>query len=373
MNTVKGTVARGLEAVRAAFEDNLNSGDDLGAACTATINGELVLDIHGGYQDRKKETPWTDDTVVTIYSSGKAVVALLIAATVERELLDYDTPVAQYWPEFAANGKEAITLAEALSHQSGLAGFPEEMDPALWLDWDAICTKLAEMSPLWEPASASGYHPQTYGFIAGEVLRRVTGKSVGELLRTFFHDPFGLDIFCGIGPAELARASAMTKPPKAPNLGRMTDLKKAAFINRWSSPGGVKLEDWAAAELPASNMHADAKSVARLMSAFAMKGTFEGRRLFSENVFEAFSRERISGDDLVLPFNLSWAAGMMRNTNGFYGPEEETLGHSGFGGSCVLADPVNGISFAYVLNKMSPDLVGDPRTLKVIDALYKAL
>ena len=373
MVPVNGTCDARFERVRQVFEDNLSGGEDLGAACAVSLGGELMVDLYGGFQDRKKVTPWAEDTIVTIYSSGKAVVALLVAATVDRGLLDYDAPVASYWPDFAANGKERITLGEMMSHQAGLAGFPEEMDPKTWLDWDAICARLAAMPPLWPPGTANGYHPQTFGIIAGEVLRRVTGKTVGTLLREYFQTPFGLDIYCGLTPDQLARASAMTKPRQPPNLGPMTELKQIAFINRWAAPGGVDLADWAAAELPASNMHADARSLARLVSTFAYKGEFEGRRLFSEETFGAFAREYVRGDDLVLPFNISWAAGMMRNTNQFYGPVPETLGHSGFGGSCVFADPVNGIGFAYVLNKMSPHLVGDPRTLKVIEALYAAI
>jgi CubicO group peptidase (beta-lactamase class C family) len=373
MSPAHGNTLPQFEQVRKAFTENLESGEDLGAACAVAINGKLVVNLYGGWQDRKKETPWADDTLVCVYSSGKAVVALLMAMAVDQGLVDYDAPVTNYWPEFGSSGKESLTVAQIMSHQSGLCGFPEEMDPALWLDWDAICNKLTEMAPLWSPGTASGYHPQTYGFLAGEILRRATGKTVGTLIREWFEAPHDIQIFCGMTEAEQARASHMTKPTSAPKLGDINKFKKAAFLSRWASPGGVDRAAWAAAEIPAANMHADARSLARLMNTIATKGELEGTRLFGEDTFNALHQERVHNDDLVLPFNLSWAAGMMRNTNAVYGPVEATLGHSGFGGSCTFADPENGLSFAYVMNKMSPYLVGDPRSLKLIEAVYASL
>jgi len=362
-----------FERVREVFEESIEAGEDLGGGVAVTVEGELVVNLSGGWQDRKKTEDWTPETIVTIYSSGKAVVALLIAREVSAGRLDYDAPVASYWPEFAAEGKSGITLAQALSHQSGIPGFAEEMDPALWLDWDGLCAKIAAAKPMWEPGTANGYHPQTVGFTAGEVLRRVTGRTVGQILREDFADPHGIRVFCGLSDEEIALASHMTKPTSAPVLGEMNEYKKAAFLTRWAAPGGVSREDWAKAEMPASNMHADAASLARLMSTFAMKGEFEGEQLFSEDVFDQAVKPRISGDDLVLPFDLTWAAGLMCNTQGAYGPEQSARGHYGFGGSCVFADPVNRVSFAYVPNKMSPHLVADPRAISLINALYESL
>ncbi len=371
--TVTGQSASRFDNVRAVFAENLENGDDLGAACAVSVDGELVVDLIGGYQDRKKERRWQTDTIASIFSSGKAVVALLVAQAVEAGLLDYNQQVAHYWPEFAAAGKDTITLAQVMSHQAGLCGLPEEMDPAMWLDWDAICAKLAAMTPMWSVGSANGYHPQTYGFLAGEILRRVTGQTVGGLIRDNFVDPHGIQIFCGLKEDEPARTVIMVKPTQLPDFGELNDYRRAAFLTRWAAPAGVSREDWAAAEIPASNMHADARSLARLMSIIACAGEFEGKKLLSEQTLSAMSAEQCRGDDLVLPFNLSWACGFMRNNNHLYGPLETTLGHSGSGGSCVYADPVNRLSFAFVLNKMSHHLVGDPRTLRLIDAVYKSL
>lgn len=362
----RGGLVAAFSAVGDAFGQNFEDGAELGASFAAVVDGELVVDICGGHTDKARETPWADDTLACIYSTGKAVVSLLVAIEVSNGRLDYDAPVAQYWPGFAAEGKEAITLAQAMSHQDGLCALPEGTPPNIYLDWDATCAAIAGMAPLWAPGTANGYHPQTFGFIAGEVLRRVTGKSVGELIRSLSAAQ-DLQIFCGMRPDEMARAAYMPKPPKAPDLGELNEFKKLAFLKPSSAPGKVDREDWMAAEIPASNMHADARSLAKLLHRFVDIETAP-----DPDAVEAAFAERIRGDDLVLPFHLSWAAGMMRNINNHFGPNKNALGHAGFGGSCIVVDLENQMTCAYVMSKMSPHLVGDPRAVRIIDALYAA-
>ncbi len=364
---ISGETDQRFAPVRTAFAANFENGDDLGACFAVCIDGDLVVDLRGGHTNRKREQAWSEETLACVYSTGKAVCALLIAFEAARGAIDYEAPVAQYWPEFAAAGKERVTVAEALSHQAGLCGFPEQMDPADWLNWDLICARLAAMAPLWEPATASGYHPQTYGFIAGELLRRVTGKTVGALL-SHHRDQTGAEIFCGMESLEAARTAQMPKPPRAPDLGQMNAFKEAAFLKPWSAPARVSREAWLAAEMPASNMHADARSLARFLTPFV---TDDAR--LDAAAKEAALRDRINGSDLVLPFDLTWAAGVMRNTAGHFGPSETAFGHAGFGGSCVVFDPAHRMTLAYVMNKMSPHLVGDPRALRLIDAVYACL
>ena len=170
------TFSNVAEAFAANFEDEL----EIGASFAAVIDGELVANIRGGFADRTIDQPWDENTLTCIYSSGKAVLSFLIAREVSEGRLNYNVPVGEYWPAFRQNGKESITVAQALSHQGGLCGIPEEMDPATWLDWEAITTRIAEMAPLWVPGTANGYHPQTIGYVAGELLRRTTGDSVGQ-------------------------------------------------------------------------------------------------------------------------------------------------------------------------------------------------
>lgn len=360
-----GTCDPAFGRVRDVLAASLARGDDLGAGVTAWVGDRCVLDLRGGYTDRKKTAPF-GDTLVCVYSCGKAITAALVMAAVETGHLDYDRPVATDWPEFAAAGKANITLAQALSHQGGLAAFTDPIEPSLWIDWEATCAALAAMPPLWTPGEAAGYHPQTFGYIAGEVLRRATGHTIGRHLRALSDD-----VMCGLGPAAMARVGAMLKPPAAPDLGELTPLKTAAFLSPWSAAAGVGRDAWMAAEIPASNMHATSAGLANIMRAFATRRL--GPHTISRDVHAAALAERSCREDLVLPFELSWGAGVMRNHGEPLGPSPTAIGHYGFGGACVVADPAAALSFAYVPNKMSPHLVRDPRALNLIEAVYDAL
>ncbi len=366
---IKGKCPDLFTPVLDAFQQNFADGLELGASFSICIDGELVIDIYGGHVDKKQETPWSDETLACVFSSGKAVVAFLIARAVSEGLLDYEATVASYWPGFSANGKAEITLAEALSHQAGLPGIVEEMAPSTWLDWDGLCTRLAKMEPMWTPGTLSGYHPQTFGFIAGEVYRRATGMTIGNAIREY-----SFDVYCGLPPEHHSRAAYMPKPSKAPDLGDINLYTKAAFLNPWSSSGSASRNDWMAAEIPASNMHGNAKALATILHPVANAGkTFVGDRIISLDSLDDFYRERCHGNDVVLPFTLSWAAGVMRNVNLHFGPNPNALGQSGFGGSAIVLDRDQHMSIAYVMNKMSPYLVGDPRSLRLINAVYSCL
>ncbi|MEM9423084.1 MAG: serine hydrolase domain-containing protein [Pseudomonadota bacterium] len=359
---VDPTFAPLLDMARQSIE----SGDDLGLGLSIIIDGVPTVNITAGWQDRKKSTSF-GDTLVCVYSCGKAILSAFIMAAVERGDLDYERAVADYWPAFATHGKEKITIAQALSHQGGLAAFTDEIDPALWLDWDGLCAALAAMPPLWPPGMNQGYHPQTVGYIGGELLRRTTGKTVGEHLRAL-----DVDVICGIDDTLRSRTGPMVKPKSPPDLGDITPLKQAAFMAKWSSAAGVSREAWAAAEIPASNMHATAHGLANVMQAYAT-GKINGKHVASEAVRDAAIAERTCRDDLVLPFRLSWGAGVMRNRDGQLGPSDTAVGHYGFGGACVLADPTHSLSFAFVPNKMSPALVADDRVIRLLNKLYALL
>lgn len=367
---VSGRAAPRFSRVEDAFRANFAEGLELGAGFAVFEDGECVVDLIGGFSDKEEKTPWSDNTLACVYSSGKAVMALLMARAVSSGLLDYDAPIARYWPEFAANGKAQITLADALSHQAGLVGIAEEMPPDEWLDREKMAARVAAMAPLFPPRSASGYSPQLVGFVGNELMRRVAGRSIGAILREDFA---GLDLHCGLAPDEMARVAYMPKPPKAPDLGEMTELKRIAFAKPWSAPGKVSRQDWMAAEIPSSNMHVTARALAEFVHPFANGGRRGGETLLSARALEGALAERIRGDDLVLPFHLAWCAGLMKNINGHFGPRQTAFGHAGFGGSSVLVDPERKISAAYVMSKMSPYLVGDPRGLRLVNAVYASL
>lgn len=371
---IHGLCPERFAGVRAAFEDNFATGQELGARFSLVQRGELVVDLWAGFADRQRTKAFDETTLTPVFSTTKAIAALLIARLVDAGKLDYAQPVADVWPEFAQAGKGAITVEQVMSHQEGLSGFPEEMEPSLWFDWDAICAKLAAMAPLWPPGSASGYHPITFGYLAGEIFRRVDGRTMGAALREDLAGPFGLDLWIGLPDAEHHRAADLQRPNGLPNFGEINAATKAAFLTPWSSPAGRGQAEWRRIEIPSANGHATAPALARLIGALANDGWLDGETILSPALIAEASRERIFGQDLVLPFVMSWGAGFMRNSAvKVWGPGEQTFGHSGWGGSCAFADPETGLAGAYVMNKQSTDLIGDARAKRLIEAAYAAL
>ncbi len=367
---IAGSARADLAAVRDAFAEALAQARELGCAFAAVLDGELVVDLHGGWADRAGTRPWTAETLTPVFSVTKALTATLVARLVAAGRLAYDQPVADVWPTFAQAGKGEVTVGMLLSHQAGLCGFPEPMDPAEWFDWDGTCVRLAAMAPLWPPGSASGYHPVTFGHLAGEVFRRVDGRTVGRALAEDVAGPLGLDLWIGLPDAEHARVAEVEKPKTVPAFGELNAPTRAAFLTRWSSPAGRSSAEWRRAEFPAANGHATAPALARFMGALAAGD----ERLLPAAGVEALSAERIRGRDLVLPFDVSWGAGVMRNAGlEIYGPGPRTFGHSGWGGACAFADPDRRLGAAYVMNRQSAHLLGDPRPGRLIAALYAAL
>lgn len=374
MAEITGTVPDRFARVKDAFARNFDEGAELGARFTVCLDGEPVIDLMGGWADRAKTRPWADDTLAPIFSTGKAVMALMMARLVEQGRLDYEAAVARYWPEFGQAGKAGITVGQALSHQGGLPGFVPPQDPTIWFDREAVLRALAAQAPMWEPGTASGYHPVTIGYIAGEVFRRIDGRSMGTALREDLAIPHRLDYWIGTPESEHHRAPDIQKPPAPPDLGTVDAIKRAAFLDKGSSPAGKGAAEWRKLEIPSANAHATAPALARLMSVIATGGRLDGSSVLSPGVVAQATRERIFGQDKVLPFRLSWGAGFLRNREiRIYGPGDLTVGHSGWGGSCAFADPETRVSGAYVMNKQSPHLIGDPRPVRLIEALYAAL
>ena len=359
-----------FEPVREVFDAALANGEELGARFTVVEAGDVTLDLWGGHADRHGTKPFDDRTLTPVFSVTKALAAILMARLVDQGKLAYEQTVASVWPEFAAAGKQDVTVEQMLSHQAGLPGFLEPMEPSDWFEWDLICSKLAAMTPFWPPGTASGYHAVTYGYLAGEVFRRVDGRTMGRALAEDIAGPLGLDLFIGLPESEDGRVAELERPKALPKFGKMNDAVKAAFLTKWASPGGRGSTEWRRAEIPSANGHATALGLARLMDLLATGG---GDLLLPEGV-AALSRQRIVGDDLVLPFHISWAAGMMRNEGlNLYGPGQATIAHSGWGGACCLADPERRLGMAYVMNRQSSDLIGDARARRLIDAAYGCL
>ena len=372
---VLGSCPAKLEPVRAAFAANF-SGDfaELGARFSVAIEGEIVLDLWGGHADRTQTRPFDEHTLAPVFSSTKAAAALMLAWSVGQGQLDYDQPAAQLWPAFAQAGKAQLRVEQLLSHQAGLCGLREPFDPNEWFDAQAMAARLAGAEPLWPPGTASGYHASTFGVLAGELFARADGRTLGQALREVLCEPWGLDLWIGLPPELDDRVAETVRPPTLPDLGKLTEAKTLAFFKPWSAPPTKDIRRWRAAELPASNGHATAAALARMMAVFACDGQVDGLEILPPGLALEAARGRIGGRDMVLPYDLNWGAGLLRNQGlGIYGPSEQAFGHSGWGGSCVAADPERRLSLAYVMNRQSAYLIGDPRPGRLIAALYGCL
>ena len=362
------------DAFMVNFTDAPEGLNEQAARFSVCIEGETVIDLWAGHADAARTIPFAAETLTPVFSTGKAVMALMIATAVERGDLAYDEAVAVSWPAFGQAGKDHVTVAQLMSHQAGLPGFSETVDPTIWFDRQAVLARLAAQAPMWPPGTASGYHPITIGYLAGELFRLADGRSMGRALREDFAEPFGLDLWIGLPEAEHGRVAQMRKPAAAPDLGTLDAIKTAAFLDRGSAPGGRGSTEWRMVEMPSANLHGTALDLARIMGVLANGGMLDGRSVLSPGVLAEAVRERIHGPDRVVPFEMSWAAGLMRNEGlHVFGPNPAAVGHSGWGGSCAFADPDARVSAAYVMTRQSPHLIGDPRALRLIDALYSAL
>lgn len=373
MSDIQGFAAAPFAGVRETFAASFAAGEELGARFTLVQAGEVVVDLMGGFADRARTRPFGPDTLCPVFSTGKALAALMIARLVEAGRLDYAQPVADLWPAFAQGGKAVVTVEQALSHQAGVAGFPEPMEPSLWYEGQAIADRLAALAPLWPPGSASGYHPGTFGVLVGEIFRRVDGRSLGAALREDLAGPLGLDLWIGLPDVEHDRVAEVRRPTGLPDFGKLNPATKAAFLTAWASAGGRPEAERRRAELPAANAHATALALARLAGALADGGWLDGEMVLSPALTAEMARARICGPDLVLPFDLCWGAGVLRNAPlNIWGPGGETFGHAGWGGSCLFVDPQRRLGGAYVMNRQSTALIGDARPRRLIEAAYAA-
>ncbi len=358
------------------FKANFFKDFEHGASVHVMRDGETLIDMHGGWADKSKSIPVNNSHLFSIYSSGKAAAAIVIAHLAEQDMLGYNQLVSTVWPEFSGGGKECLTIGQVMSHQTGIPGITDRnFKAADWYNWNKTVHTLENQMPLFPPGSASGYSPVTYGFFAGEIARRTDkyGRHLGDILRQDICEPHNIDVWIGTPETEDSRCVDMQKPRRLADLGEINSATKAAFLEKWSSPGTLGVKTWRRAQLAGSNCHATAKGMAELMQVY-VDGRINGEQVLSEDILGFARAERISGPDQVLPFDLSIAAGVMRNyPNFFYGPNPETVGHSGWGGSCVFADPDTGITFCYAMTRQDNSLMGDPRPVRIIEALYDVL
>ncbi|WP_393086662.1 serine hydrolase domain-containing protein [Streptomyces sp. LN704] len=381
---VRGHCDARFTAVRTAFEENFRDRGELGAAVTVVLGGETVVDLWGGWADAGGTRPWERETLVNVWSTSKGPTALCAHILADRGLLDLDAPVAAYWPEFAAAGKEAVLVRHLLSHRAGLAGLREPHTFEQLCDWELTVGRLAAQEPWWEPGTRSGYHALTFGHLIGEVVRRVSGLLPGAFLEREVTGPLGIDFTVGLPEKEAGRVAELVHPPAASSseqaavFAQLVPAAVAALTNPLVGATEANTPRWRAAEIPAANGHGTARAIAALYGIFAGSGSHGSRQVLSPEAAERVREGQGSCRDLVLGagFEHETQAGLglwLSGANASYGPNPRAFGHDGFGGSCGLADPEAALSLGYVMNRMGPHIADDPRKMALVDALYGAL
>jgi CubicO group peptidase (beta-lactamase class C family) len=397
--SVEGTVAAGFEGVRDAFTQNFADYDEVGAACAVYVGGVKVVDLWGGVGDVRTGKPYTEDTLQLVYSTSKGLTALCANLLVQRGELELDAPVARYWPEFAQAGKGGVTVRSLLSHKAGLPYIEADLTLGQALAWQPAVDALAAQAPLWPPGTAHGYHHITYGWLVGEVIRRVSGRSVGAFFADEVAGPLGLDLWIGLPAEERARVAPLTirghldAPPHSDEDDDEDDTglyvekvekllgPNSLLIRALGGVSGSFLgysvfnqPEVLAAEVPSVNAVGDARSIARMYAAAIgpVDGATAGPLLTGSQI-SAASTCQTSGEDKVLAFPSTFGLGFMTSSRFARFGGARAFGHFGGGGSVAFADPQAGIGFAYVMNRMLAGLSGDPRGRGLIRAAYDAL
>jgi CubicO group peptidase (beta-lactamase class C family) len=384
---IHGSCDARFERVRDLFTQQLDDPEEVGASLAVTLGGRTVVDLWGGHADAARTRPWQADTLVNLFSTTKGMAALCAHRLADQSKLDLDAPVAKVWPEFAQADKGAIPVRWLLDHSAGLVAVDKPLPPPAMFEWDTMCAALAEQAPWWEPGTAHGYHALTFGWLVGEVVRRVSGKSVGAYFRDEVAGPLGADIHIGTPAAHDARIAELI-PGALPKLDGTGDdmltkiLASAkpyalkAFMNPLTMPATFNSREWRAAEIPAANGHGSARGVARIYTALANGGATGGVSVLSQAQIDRARVPQRSGPDLVIPLlPTKHSLGYQMGTDAEpIGPNPRAFGHSGAGGSLGFADPEANVAFGYAMNRMEAGLflIG-PRATALMNAVFASL
>jgi CubicO group peptidase (beta-lactamase class C family) len=373
---VQGLTQDRFAGARAEFEKNLASGEDVGASFCATVNGEIVVDIWGGFADPAKTRTWGKDTIVNVYSTTKTMTALTALMCADRGLIEFDAPVARYCPELAANGKERVLVKHLMSHSAGLSGWKEKISKADLYDWEKVTALLAAQAPFWEPGTAPGYHALTQGYLVGEVVRRVTGKSLGTVFREEIAAPLGADFHIGLPASEDGRVAELIPPPPGQAVGEasgQTELQANMSNNPGVDVGETKTRAWRGAEIPAAGGTGNARSIATVHMILANGGEASGKRFLSEAGCRKALELQIEGQDLILGGPARYGMGFGLPGGMVQTPNPNTIYWGGYGGSLVIIDMDARTTFAYAMNRMVGATTGDMRAFVMIGAMWQAL
>jgi CubicO group peptidase (beta-lactamase class C family) len=371
------------EKLALLFDENFSRFGELGAAVSVWQNGKPIVEMHGGFRDSKREHPWTTDTIVLFWSATKGLGSACLLHALQERAIGLERCVAEFWPEFAHNGKSEITIRELISHQAGLSGLDEQTDV---LDYPAVIAALEKQAPLWPPGTAHGYHARTFGFLVDELTRRVTGQRVSEYWRTIFAEPLDLDIWIGLPEAEQNRAATIYAAKaggeqKPANFYRELMTPGTLVRKTFTSPAGLhsiaamNTPENRAANIVSFSGIGSASALAKFYGMLANDGVFEGQRYFSPKTIALMSTTLASGIDRILQIPTAFSAGFMKDSpevpRRIFGPSPSAFGHPGAGGSNAFADPENGIGFAYVMNQMEQSLLPNEKSLRLVDAIYR--
>lgn len=368
MTEIQGTCEPGFGAVKDALAKLLDQGD-VGASAAVYIDGEPVADLWGGYADAERTVAWERDTITNVMSTTKTMTALCALILADRGQLDLAAPVARYWPEFAAAGKEGVLVRHVLSHTAGLPDWSPPLAVEELYDWEKAVERLAGQAPEWEPGTAAGYHSLTFGYLVGELVRRIDGRLLGRFFAEEVAGPLGADFHIGLGPEDDHRL-ALSIPPASQG----EDFSAAAAAGPLPDQGavtGIRVRDanspaWRRAEIPAASGYGNARSVGLVQSVLASGGAAGGVRLLSPRGCEPARHEEFRGHDRLLGVPMGYSAGF-----GHFGT---SFGWGGWGGSLVLSDPGPRMTVAYVMNQMAdPREQADNRGLEIIMAAHDGL
>ncbi|MGY1716113.1 serine hydrolase domain-containing protein [Geodermatophilus sp. SYSU D01106] len=377
MAEVHGTFDDRFRGVRDAFAAQLE-GDELGGSIAVDVDGETVVDVWGGWRDEARTTPWTRDTIVNVWSTTKTVTALAVLTLADQGRLDLDAPVAEYWPEFAANGKAGVLVRHLMAHTSGVAGWDPPFALEDMYDWETSVARLAAQAPWWEPGTASGYHAQDQGHLLGEVLRRVDGRSLKRYVAEELAGPLGADFQIGARPEDAGRIAPVVPPPPLPmDLAALDPASPMVrcFTGPVADASRANTPEWRAADMGALNGHSNARGVLDVMRVLSLGGEAGGVRLLSEKTIDRVFEVQADGVDLVLgvPFRMGIGFGLSPSAAVPYLPEGRVAFWGGWGGSLIVMDLDRRVTTSYMMNRMAPGIVGSPRSEAYLGALYAAL
>ncbi|WP_309606590.1 serine hydrolase domain-containing protein [Phenylobacterium sp.] len=374
--SVQGLADERFAAVREAFAANLASGADLGASFCATLEGETVVDLWGGFADAAGTRAWARDTIVNVYSTTKTMTALCALILADRGDLDFDAPVARYWPEFAGSGKAGVKVSHLMSHAAGLPGWEAPVTTEDLYDWEKVTTLLAAQAPLWAPGTQPGYHAITQGYLIGEVVRRITGQTLGTFFRQEIAEPLGADFHIGLPAAHDARVAELIPPPRgtAAGDGKQTPAQAMTFNNPVIDVSATRTRGWRGAEIPAAGGTGNARSIAEIHAILANGGVARGRRFLSEAGCRKALALQIEGDDLILggPARFGLGFGLAGGVVPLPNPDDSMF-WGGYGGSLAIIDMKARTSIAYAMNRMAGTTTGDTRAFGLAMGLWGAL